>query len=117
MLWALAMGLQKRKSVAAPPARTRPTSRSSSGTTSTACCASARNPSNHDSPIVGGLIELAWAWEQSTRVDKMTRASNSGTRAYEGRGAVLNQIDINVGMSHRKGHAGGESTAEGLWDN
>ena len=94
-----------------------------------------------DSPIVGGLLELAGAWEQSTRSDKVTRAAdyrryakivatwfignntallpmyagNTGAGAYEGRGAVLDLIDVNAGVPYRKGDAGGESTAEGLW--
>ena len=40
---------------------------------------------------------------------------NTGTGAYEGRGAVLDRIDINAGVPYPKGDSGGESTAEGLW--
>lgn len=94
-----------------------------------------------DAPMVGGLLELAGAWEQSTRADKVTRAADyrrfakivatwflgnnsallpmytgkTGTGAFEGRGAVLDSIELSGSTPYRKGDAGGESTAEGLW--
>lgn len=94
-----------------------------------------------ETPIIGGLLELAGAWEQSTRSDRSTRAAayrrsaktvatwflgnnsaltpiytgNTGAAAFEGRGAVLDSIAPVAGVSTPAGDAGGESTAEGLW--
>lgn len=94
-----------------------------------------------DSSIVAGLLELAMAWDQSARSNKAAKkaeylsyakivgtwfignnsallpmyAANSGPQPFDGRGAVLDEINVTSGVPVRKGDAGGESTAEGLW--
>jgi hypothetical protein len=94
-----------------------------------------------DSSIVVGLVELGEAYGQSGRTDAATRkaqylqsakivgtwfignnsvllpmyAGASGPAAYDGCGAVFDEIRADTPTPYRKTDAGGESTAEGLW--